>query len=379
MKSQLLQFQNNQWSGVDQTTINPSAYQLILVFGERTLLEHKTYYSQLKEVFTSATIVSGSTSGEILEHSVYDDTIVGVAIHFEKTELAFASANIKDFATTYELGIHTASQLNKEQLKYVFVLSDGGKVNGTELVESINQTLGEKVLVTGGLAGDKARFEKTIVGLNDNIAEGNLVLVGFYGDAIKVGYGLKGGWDVFGPRRIITKAKDNVLFEIDHQNALELYKTYLGKYASDLPGSALLFPLAFKIHDDDTPIVRTILSIDEKNQSMTFAGNMPEGGKVRLMKANFDKLVYSAGEAATDATNSLNGANVDLAILISCVGRKLVLDNRIEEEIEAAADHFKPGTNITGFYSYGEISPQQSGTCSDLHNQTMTITTFAEL
>ena len=33
---------------------------------------------------------------------------------------------------------------------------------------------------------------------------------------------------------------------------------------------------------------------------------------------------------------------------------------------------------MAGFYSYGEIAPFSLGERSELHNQTMTITTFAE-
>ena len=379
MYTHIASYRNNQWTGLDTVATDDENFQLALVFGERLLLEDKTIYTALHNRFANAAIVSCSTSGEICNRNVYDDSVVCVAVHFDKTTLSFSSANISAFENTFELGKHLAKNLPKDDLKYVLVISDGGKVNGTELTNALNETLGDEVLVTGGLAGDKARFEKTLVGLNENIAEGNVVLVGMYGKDIKVGYGLRGGWDVFGPERVITKATQNVLYEIDHTNALELYKKYLGKYASELPGSALLFPLAIKSTTDDaSSIVRTILSVDETNQTMTFAGNMPEGAHVRLMKANFDKLIYSAGEAAVDAGNSLNDVAADLVLLISCVGRKLVLGNRIEEEVEAAAEAFAGNTAIAGFYSYGEISPQQSGASSDLHNQTMTITTFTE-
>ncbi|NNV56474.1 FIST signal transduction protein [Limnovirga soli] len=379
MQTQISQLKNGEWIQFDTQELSPNLVQLVLVFGERFLLEDSLVYAGIKEKYPNATVVTGSTSGEICNTGVFDDTVVTVAMYFEKTSLSFSKANINSFSSTYDLGKFVANALPKENLKYVLVISDGGKVNGTELTAAINEVVGDQVLVTGGLAGDKARFEKTIVGLNEDIAEGNVVLVGMYGEHIKVGCGLRGGWDMFGPERVITKASQNVLFEIDHVNALELYKKYLGKYAADLPGSALLFPLAIKSNNEENQLVRTILSIDEEKQSMTFAGNMPEGARVRLMKANFDKLIFSAGEAATDAENVLGTAHADFVLLISCVGRKLVLGSRTEEEVEAAAEVFGAATKIAGFYSYGEISPQQFGTCSDLHNQTMTITTFTEL
>lgn len=372
-------FYENEWKNLTNSAMPAADYQLMLVFGDRFLLENASHIATLKQVYPNANIVSCSTSGEIYERQVYDKSIVATAICLEKTALQFARANSADFGNSRELGQNIARQLPAEGLRYVLVISNGGKVNGSELVSAINETLPNEVIVTGGLAGDGPRFEKTLVGIDDDINEGLVVLVGFYGDCLKIGYGLNGGWDMFGPERVITKSDQNVLYEIDHQSALELYKKYLGKYASELPGSALLFPLAIKTGEGETTVVRTILTIDEEKQTMTFAGNVPEGAAVRLMKANFDELIYSAGEAATLANSYMEATPPQLVLLISCVGRKLVLNKRISEEVEAAADIFPATPVITGFYSYGEISPLKQTTSCELHNQTMTITTLSEI
>jgi hypothetical protein len=201
-----------------------------------------------------------------------------------------------------------------------------------------------------------------------------VVAIGFYGDHISVNHGSEGGWRQFGPTRTITLSDKNVLYEIDGENALSLYKRYLGEHAKDLPGSALFFPLA--IETDGVEVVRTILNIDEENNSMIFAGNVPEGSKARLMKANFDRLIDAAGTAAELSNTGMEGDK--LSILISCVGRKLIFGNRIEEELEAARDVLGDKTIISGFYSYGEIAPFSDFMKCELHNQTMTITTLCE-
>jgi hypothetical protein len=264
-------------------------------------------------------------------------------------------------------------------LAYVFVISDGTKINGSELVSGFNANNTRQIPVTGGLAGDAARFKATYTGLNAVPTEGNVIAIGFYGADIRIGHGSVGGWDEFGHERIVTKADKNVLYEIDNKSALNLYKEYLGDYAAELPGSALLFPLSLRKSGADTPVVRTILAIDEAENSMTFAGNMPEGSKVRLMKANFDKLIDGSTNAAESSYIGLTGNKPELAILISCVGRKLILQQRIDEEVEAAREIFGADVPITGFYSYGEISPFTPTAKCELHNQTMTITTFYEV
>jgi hypothetical protein len=251
------------------------------------------------------------------------------------------------------------------------------------LVQGLIDNLPPNVSITGGLVGDGALFKKTLVGLDNVPSEGNIVLVGFYGESLQISYGSLGGWDSFGPKRIITKSENNVLYELDGKPALDLYKEYLGDQAKDLPSSGLLFPLNLYLKTDgggEAEVVRTLLAVDEKERSMTFAGDLPEGSYVNLMKANFDKLVSGAEEAATQSKESFIGTEPELAILISCVGRKLVLKDRIEEETEAVRRELGDKTVMTGFYSYGEISPvaPTEKQCK-LHNQTMTITTFKEI
>jgi hypothetical protein len=245
-------------------------------------------------------------------------------------------------------------------------------------VKGLSSELSCSATITGGLAGNSDRFEETYVFWDNPPSKNTLAILGFYGNNLKIGYGSMGGWDPFGPERIITKSKENLLYELDGQNALDIYKKYLGEHAGGLPATGLLFPLSIRTKNGETGIVRTILAVNEKEKSMTFAGDIPEGAYARFMKANFERLIDGASGAAVRSREGLDGHAPDLAIFISCVGRKLVLKQRIEEEVEAARDALGGSPILTGFYSYGEISPFTSGTPCTLHNQTMTITTFTE-
>jgi hypothetical protein len=356
-----------------------SEAQWVLTFGDRKLTQDNLFYDQLKKKFQQASITGCSTSGEIFDTQVFDNTMVLTAITFEKSQIKPVHVSADDFNNSFDAGKALAEQLLKEGLKYVFVLSDGQKVNGTELVNGLSEHLPNDVLISGGLAGDGSRFEETMVWCNNHIESGLIVVCGFYGDNLKFGYGTLGGWDAFGPERKVTKSKGNILLELDNKPALELYKSYLGDYSKELPSSALLFPLSIKSKDQPESVVRTILSIDESEQSMVFAGDIPQGATARLMKANFDRLVDGAIGAAENAMTSLAN-NADLAILISCVGRRLVLKQRVDEELEGVDEALNGGCVKCGFYSYGEISPLLNHTdnACQLHNQTMTITTIAE-
>ncbi len=350
---------------------------LIFCFGDRFTLTDPGSYAFLYDKYPNSQLVVSSTAGEISNDRVLNGSIVATALRFEKSSVVAHSVNIQDYASCEEAAAALSSQFEREGMKLFFVLSDGQLVNGSLLVEGLNLAL-EGVPIVGGMAGDGDNFQHTIVGLNKDVRVGNIVGVALYGEHLRIGIGSRGGWDKFGPPRTITKAEQNVLYEIDHENALDLYRKYLGHYAEQLPSSALLFPLAIQ-EADDGEIVRTILNIDVDHKSMIFAGNIPNNAKVRLMRSNLDNLVTAASDAAELCVDDIDTMKADLAIMVSCVGRKMIFGSRIDEEVEAARDVFGSETVITGFYSYGEIAPFSTYQKCELHNQTMTITTISEV
>jgi|SRR3989344_8368595 len=374
---QKLYTQGRGWIDI-KTEVFTSPPQLVLAFGARPLMEDKKHFEEIRAFFPNSHIISASTAGEILQTRVRDDSIAVTAVLFEKSQLCFSQAGISTPEESYAVGKKLADEIPKENLIHGMVFSDGLRVNGTALVKGLNDNLPQNVSVTGGLVGDGSDFKKTVVSLDKVAQEGKVILVGFSGTKLKIGYGSLGGWDTFGIERVITKSEGNVLYELDGKPALGLYKTYLGDKAKGLPSAGLLFPL--RLHRENEPeVVRTILGVDETEQSLTFAGDMPVGATATLMKANFERLIDGAYQAGNMSIEPLGITKADLAILISCIGRKLVLKERIEEEIEAVRSAIGEEPAITGFYSYGELCPTASTEkqCR-LHNQTMTITTFRE-
>lgn len=352
--------------------------QLVFLFGSREIFDEARMFSELRRAYPDAFLFGCSTAGEISGTRVLDDSLVATAVELEHSSLQTASVAMKEVSGSVEAGEKVASALPSEGLAHVFVISDGQEVNGSELVRGMLAELPRGVQVTGGLAGDGDRFEKTLVIANEEPMAGVVSAIGLYGDRLKIGYGSLGGWDPFGPERKVTRAEGSVLYELDNKPALELYKRYLGEHADGLPAAGLLFPLSIRDERGGDFRVRTILSVDESEQSLTFAGDVPEGVYARLMKANFERLIDGASGAAKNSYETLGGSEPDLAILISCVGRKLVLKQRTEEEVEGVQSVLGQSAVLAGFYSYGEICPAAPGADCELHNQTMTITTFSE-
>lgn len=367
----------NGWSGGGPTPLADA--DLVLVFGERTLLQAGDLLDEVRAAYPGAHLLGCSTAGEILDTRVRDGSLGVTAIRFETTQVRAAHVCVDAHeGDSRAVGLALAAELSDEDLAHVFVLSDGTNVNGSTLVEGLASGLPENTSVTGGLAGDGADFGTTLVVAGEETAANRVAAIGLYGRDLRVGTASLGGWDSFGPLRKVTRSEGNVLFELDGKPALDLYKNYLGEHADELPASGLLFPLAIWTTDHSEPVVRTILAIDEEARSLTFAGDVPEGLTARLMRANFDRLVDGAYEAARSSASVVGAGDVDLAILISCVGRKMVLRQRVDDEVEAVREVVGPHAALLGFYSYGEISPFTPDARCELHNQTMTVTTFSE-
>ena len=380
MKTEQTIFSNNKgWVGGKGENLGEKA-QLVFIFGETALLKEQIHFEEVRAFYPNAEIVGCSTAGEICQEEVFNTHIVCTAIYFEKSSVVVKKEKIHSMDESFLIGEKLADQFDQKGLVHVMVLSEGLNINGSDLTNGINSRFNRVVPVTGGLAGDQALFKETVIVYNQPGVSNIVVGIGFYGESLKTGYGSMGGWDSFGVDRLVTKSKANILYELDGYPALGLYKKYLGDHAANLPSSALLFPLSFKINNSEISLVRTVLAVNEADGSMVFAGDIPEGVFVRLMKANYENIIDGAFGAADMSKTSIGNLNPDFAILISCVGRKLVLKQRVEEELESVMEVIGENTTATGFYSYGEICPIKpfEQQC-ELHNQTMTITLFKEL
>ncbi len=351
---------------------------LALVFADADSPDAAVAAAELRAALPGATVVGCSTAGQIMGDAVRTEPVVAAVLHFDSVHPVSAWTFLTDHATVEDAGRHLAeamaASLSPGEPAAVLVLADGIDVNGTALLDGMRRALPAGVGVSGGLAGDGPRFERTWVYADGSIRERAVVAVALCGPRLQVGYGSSGGWDGFGPFRTVTASDGNVLRTLDGQPALALYRDYLGHRADQLPASALLFPLLIRSPDGEVELVRTVLGIDDAAQSMTFAGDIPQGWSARLMRTTLDRLIDAADIAAEDAARAL--PRPQFALAVSCVGRRLVLGQRADEEVEAAVATIGSAVPLVGFYSYGEISPATG--MSELHNQTMTLTTLAE-
>lgn len=351
----------------------------VLVFGSIKRFQERGFSKTLQKRYPNAQIIGCTTSGEITADGVYDDSVHITAMLWERSTLRFTVKTVSSMAQSHALGNQIANELNQPDIKGVFVLSDGLNVNGSELVEGIHEVL-PTAEITGGLAGDNAQFSQTMLLNNNQVSDKIVIAVGIYGENAIVTSGALGGWKPYGPPRKVTRSDKNIVFELDGKPALPLYKMYIGYYADELPTSGLNFPFAIMAEDKSIIVTRTLLAVNPDDNSMTFAGNVAEGSTVRFLKSDHDMLVEGASGAARQILDqNVNLNDTAMAVCVSCVGRKLVMEDLVADEVFAVQRLLGVQTGITGFYSYGEIcSGHDESNESLLHNQTMTIAYLSE-
>ncbi len=352
---------------------------LVLVFGSVKRFGEAKLQSVLKARYPTAQIIGCSTSGEITAAGVFDDSLQITAILWEKTVQRVTHTKMSGMQNSFETAAGLAKQLKADTLRAVLVYSDGLNVNGSELLEGFKSALGE-IPVMGGMAGDGFGFSKTVQLFNDTISDGLVIAVGLYGNSLIAATGVGRGWKPYGPPRKVTKSEKNVVMELDGKPALPLYKMYIGDHSSKgLPGSGLKFPFAIiEEGKRDIEKIRTLLAINNNDNSLTFAGNVDEGETVRFCQSTHDRLVEGAGDAAHLVADHASTNQTGLAVCVSCVGRKGVMAEQVVDEVKLVQQILGAQTALTGFYSYGEFAPRPDTADSVLHNQTMTIGYLSE-
>lgn len=352
---------------------------LVLVFGDVSFFATSELADTLATMFPEATRAGCSTAGEISGEGVTERSCVITAVLFDHGSLKGASAPLPTMDASFAAGQAIARGLEGAGLKAALLFGRGVEVNGSALLRGVIEVLGESVALGGGLAGDGVAFRRTYTLDNDGVSDCRVVAVGFYGERMAIGRGSYGGWEAFGPARKVTRSSGNVLAELDGEPALAIYKRYLGDHARDLPGSGLLFPfLMLDGKEAGRGLVRTILGVDDALGTLTLAGEIETGGYLKLMHSSTDQLVDGAETAARETRRAADPQGESLAVLVSCVGRKLVMGARVDEEVEAVAAVLNAGAVLTGFYSYGEFGPVAAATECLLHNQTMTVMHIGE-
>ncbi len=351
--------------------------QIIVAFANIEWARDIELLKELKTHLPDAEIVGCSTAGEISNDGLFENSMVLTAIRFESPTSKVRIMTEKVETDQGQSGRNLGKKLVDKGLRGVFLFAPGVAVQGSAMLHGLKETVGPEALLIGGLAGDSGKFERTAVFHNTQSYGDHAIALGFYGDQIELSHSAKAGFRSFGGVRQITKANDHIVFEIDGQPALKVYKESLGKHADDLPSTGLMFPMAIlNDQNSETGLIRGVLNVNEENQSLFLAGDVQSGTFFKLMRAENQSLIVGARDAAQSLNKSASPQSI--GFLISCVARRMVMGAAVEDELDAAMAELKNCQNISGFYSYGEFGPFFSLVDCQLHNQTMSVSIISE-
>ncbi|NTV99076.1 MAG: hypothetical protein HGA70_07930, partial [Chlorobiaceae bacterium] len=315
----------------------------LLVFGAMSF-NHRELLAGITSVTGNITLVGGTTAGEISPEGVSSGSVVIMA--FAHDDLEFVSGlgqNMSKDETACSLqmvnDILGKTAFDPDASLMVFPNGMGG--DGLKVLDGLQLLLGKDFEITGGFLGDDERFENTFQYHNGKVYKDTIVglMITDPGKKYRKGIGVRSGFTSIGNSLVCTASEGNVLKEFEHTSALELYKDFLGaERATRLPAICLEYP--FGIIDGDPSgrgeslfQLRCGLSVDHEKGTITLAASIPEGSEVTLTTASRGDIINGALEAAEQAKKILGGAIPEAIVMFSCVGRKLVLGRRVQEEV----------------------------------------------
>ena len=365
----------------------------VLFIFSAMLYNHKELLNGIQSVTGEIPLVGGTTAGEIDSSGFSSqsvtimamssdnlDFVTGIGQDMSKDEKACSKSLTKDLASKTEL--------SKASSLLIFPNGMGG--DGIKMIEGLQEELGQDFEIVGGYLGDDERFEQTYQYYNGKVYKDAIpgVLLCNKQNGYKTGIGVRSGFEPIGNRFYCSAAEGNVVKQFDGESALDLYKEFLGEErAQRLPGIALEYPFGLidekvSIGDKEYFQLRCGLAVDHDKGTISLAASIPEGSAITLTTASRNDIIKGAEQAAQQALESLEGAKPKAIMMFSCVGRKLVLGRRTQEEIDAVKNVLGKDVPIIGFYTYGEIGPidklKNDLKATKFHNETVVLWALGE-
>ncbi len=320
-------------------------------------------------------MVGCTTAGEISTGGFGTDSAVLAGVFTDQID--FHVASVEGLGEDpLGAGRRVARELPRE-VSYVQIFSDGLTGNGCAILRGIASVLGEDVPIAGGTAGDGGRFEQTWQYHGPRVLTDAVVAIGFSGD-FKVGTGVRSGWSPVGTVKIVTRAHENVVYELNGEPALDVFKRFLGKHADKLPAVGVEYPLGIVSRpgvpgEEEYHLIRATMSVGREDGSISFAGEIPEGAAVRLTCGDNDSILKATEEAVRLALTDLGDTSPRMVFFYSCMARSIVLGRRTKEETEVLHRTLGKRLPVIGFYTYGEFCRLRAGGPSLFHNETATV------
>ncbi|MCB9755079.1 MAG: FIST C-terminal domain-containing protein [Myxococcales bacterium] len=329
---------------------------------------------ELARVFASREIelVGVTSSGEFVDDTVYEEAIVGLLLAADRASYftrLVDGAGKSSREVGAALGRFAAESCARPGL---LVFSAGLKADGEQIVSGVLDAVDQGAPLFGGLAGDDLTLHRTSVALGESICHDGALALVFDQARVELRGVASSGWQPIGASKTVTRAEGNLVFEIDGQPAIDVYKTILHTTGSEGMMESELPLLVYR--DDGSAVVRTAMMTDHERGALVYAGTVRQGARVRFASPpGFEITEHAVAEVK--AFQEREAPAADAVLIASCKGRHLALGPMVEDEIEALHELWARPT--VGFFSFGEIG-RLTGSGTDFHNNTFSLVTIRE-
>jgi serine phosphatase RsbU (regulator of sigma subunit) len=348
---------------IDYSKYSDEDQVLVQIFSGESGEKLKLVSAEISNRLPFATVIGSTTDGEIYNGEVLTkSTVVSVSVFFGTT----IKSTAVDGESSYSNGQIIARRLIRNDTKLLILFSDGLQTNGEDLLKGVEK-IAPSIPVSGGMAGDNSLFEKTSVTLNGTLFNSGVVGVALNSNILNVLTDYNFNWRPIGKRLKVTKAYKNIVYTINHIEAGQVYKKYLGESVYNrLPATGVEFPLI--INKGGVNIARAIMSIDREDDSLTFAGNIRVGDRVQFGIGNIAMIL----QESIGNSKLLQNNGVESFFLYSCMARRRLMPDEIESETLP----FNDIAPTVGFFTNGEFFHRNEK--NELLNQTLTYVGLSE-
>ncbi len=321
----------------------------------------------IRSVTGSAPVV-GCTSAGLIDQTGPDDSLRRVEVmviasdHIRFTPVIAKGVN----EDSESVGRDLAAQLSKTwqpDAKFLFLISDGLKIDPDKLFRGLESGLPTQVPFIGGTAGETSAFRNTFQYFNHQVLQDVTIAVLFSGD-FSFDVGVSHGSRPVGLTREVTRAEGSHIFEIDHRPAFEVFQEFLGPDVTELNNttvSGVCLGVATpeeSRQDYEDVALRIPLLLDKNDKSFYIAGEWPAGTKLLVCRRDPDTIIQRAHDIASKIRARNEGREPALVLHINCAGRSKTLIGESTAIKEVAANQvFDKQVPWFGFYGFGEIAP----------------------
>jgi len=315
----------------------------------------------LKSILPHSNIIGVTTAGEICLGKIYEGSVV---ISFTVFNTTSVKSKMYDLSSDCKIE-NTINDLVTAETKAIIIFSDGLNSNAEKLVKGV-YALRPEIVIAGGRAGDNFVFEKTYVFNETGYTQNGYVIASLSADELLVNSDYILNWTPIGKDMIVTKAKGNILYELDGMPIYDVYKKYLGEDVIDnFPKSSMEFPLIIK--KEHILIARDPL-LKTDDSALMFAGNFEEGDVVRFSFGDIEDIE----DEATEYFNKFKTIPAESIFVYSCAARKSLMGDKLEDEINI----LESLTQTSGFFTYGEYF--HTSNIAEILNVTTTFLALSE-